>query len=65
MEYIKAPMKGSISRRILFGHLLGFGLRHSSMGSGLLFGGESDMHLRGGRICRLLSVLGRSTRRGA
>lgn len=33
MEYIMAPMKGSISSRILFGHLLGLGFCHSSKGS--------------------------------
>lgn len=30
-----APMKGSMSNLILFGHLLGGGFRHSSNGSGL------------------------------
>lgn len=47
MEYIKAPTNGSISRRILFGHLLGLGFRHSSIGStGFCGPGNSDMHVR-------------------
>lgn len=54
-----------MSNRILFGHLLGGGFRHSSKGSTFLFGGESDMHLRDGCIWRLLKVLGRKARRGA
>jgi len=56
MEYITAPKKGSMSNRILFGHLLGLGFRHSSRGSssGLGepsesgFGGLSDRYLGAG-----------------
>lgn len=51
MEYIIAPMKGTIRSRILFGHLLGFGSRHSSNGFALAFGGPSDMHRRDPAIC--------------
>jgi hypothetical protein len=65
MEYIMAPMKGSKSRRILFGHLLGGGFRHSSIGSGFWPGGRSDMHLRGDLMALLLSVLGCIVVRGA
>lgn len=63
MEYIMAPMKGSMSSRILFGHLLGFGLRQSRKGSGFLFGGKSDMHLRGAMLRRLHCGFGRNGRR--
>jgi hypothetical protein len=65
MEYIKAPMKGIISSRILFGHLLGGGFRHSSKGSGFLLGGISDMHLRGDRTTPLLNVFERNVGHGA
>jgi hypothetical protein len=51
-----APKKGSMSSRILFGHLLGLGFRHSSSGSSLGlgdssesgFGGLSDRYLGAG-----------------
>ena len=48
MEYIIAATKGSISSRILLGHLLGLGFRHSSNGStaGFLGPGKLDTHLR-------------------
>lgn len=60
-----APMKGNISSRILFGHLLGLGFRHSSSGSAFLLGGKSDMHLRGDWVCLLVNVHGRTVGRGA
>jgi hypothetical protein len=60
-----APIKGSMSNLMRFGHLLGGGFRHSSMGSGFLPGGRSDMHLRDGLIALLFSVLGRIVVRGA
>lgn len=34
IEYMSAPMNGTNIRRNLFGHLLGFGFRHSDSGSG-------------------------------
>jgi hypothetical protein len=57
-------MKGSINSRMRFGHLLGGGFRHSSIGSGFLLGWKSDMHLRGDCMSLLLHVFGRSTDRG-
>jgi hypothetical protein len=57
-------MKGSISSRIRFGHLLGGGFRHSSNGSGFLLGGRLDMHLRGDSRAPL-KVFGRNVGRGA
>jgi hypothetical protein len=60
-----APMKGSMRSLIRFGHLLGGGFRHSSIGSGFFCGGVSDMHLRGDRMALLFSVLGRIVGRAA
>jgi hypothetical protein len=60
-----APMKGSMSSRMRFGHLLGGGLRHSSIGSGFLLGGKSDKHLRGDLMALVFSVPGRIVVRGA
>lgn len=62
MEYIIAPMKGSISSRILLGHLPGFGLRHSSNGFGFDFGGPSDMHLLEKTACLDVKKLGCNAR---
>ena len=60
-----APIKGSIRNRILFGHLLGLGFRHSSNGFVLGFGGPSDMHLLGSTFCLDVKKLGCSARRWA
>lgn len=38
-------MKGNISSRILFGHLLALGFRHSSRGSGFDLGCPFETHL--------------------
>jgi hypothetical protein len=60
-----APMKGSINSLMRFGHLLGGGFRHSSIGSGFFLGWKSDMHLRDDCMDLLLHVLGRSVGRSA
>lgn len=57
-----APMKGSMSRRILFGHLLGLGLRHSSNGSGFGLRGPSDTHLSANALCLDVAKVGASAR---
>lgn len=60
-----AATKGIMSSRILFGHLLGFGFRHSSNGFGLALEPPSDKHRLGPAICLELKKLGCRVRRGA
>lgn len=59
-----APIKGSISKRILFGHLLG-GFRQSAIGSGFFPGGGDDMHLGAVCSCLLLMWFVRNSDRGS
>jgi hypothetical protein len=52
-----APIKGTMSNRILLGHLLGLVSRHSCNGSGLGLCGPPDMHLLGAGIGLLVKSL--------